>query len=313
MQQTKFKDKIRYIATYWEEVTPEYLRAALINYDASAAVKLDRSTPEERGYAGPRERQLTNYDINIFKGKLSIDALEKSLLAHDRKKVVIVYPTSESRLSDEQHEYNIHVSRINGLITNYDRLVSTLQSHDIAIEYLPVIKLTGLSVGHSGSNKIKPVRFWTSQKPPKDATYLLIDDVVESGVTLKSIASYLQEQEIKNEDIVGIHVDNACHESLPILQTDEQQQFVSTLRSEYPNIAERANIILHLIGIDRIEALTHTEAEDIGIKEGATPQSFDAHIRRLVHDLEEYFAIPEPTTSYVERCRSLLREPQHTR
>ncbi len=309
------KSTIDDIPNRWDTITPAELRSALMDTEMPPLVELDARKPEERGYAGPRERLGSGKVPQIFDNRTQslsdcLSSIYQKLDHHDT--IVLAYPTSKYHLGDVQNTRTVHTHEMKRLhsqsfVLELEEVEKYLSDMGLHVMFLPLVKLTTLGI-IDNNNHISPIRFWTPSTPPADAAYLLIDDVVEHGRTTQGMLSYLHTHGIADQNIVGIYatLDRGYR---GVLQDQSQREFINSLRANHPNIAERADVILHLIGVENLEALTRAEAIRIGITKDATPESFDQSIKSLLENIKNYPAIPEPTIEYVRDCKNLLEEP----
>lgn len=305
------------IARRWEKISPQELHGLLINPDAPDVVQLDARTSTEKGYAGPRERLPIPERFRGFRPTeyFGIDPEKFVEETHKRglKKIVVVYPTSHRHLSGTPEWGDVHEEEINRLgVSKYIRsLQNEAAKHHMAIEYLPMVKLThGLAWTHETA--MTPIRFWTSSKPPQDAAYLITDDIAQHGTTIASMLSHLTRHGISDTHLVRGSL------STPLGLQDRQMKFISDLHERFPEVAGRADVVLNLIGISGIEAMTFREARSLGIDSDTicspdSAKNFDGMIRFTLKEIQRYADIPEPTANYVSRSRNLLKETTPTR
>ncbi len=319
------EEKLTNILEQWESVSPDALRAAFLDSDAPQFVELDARMSQEKGCPGPREQQMDDVHLPIYtrpnydNPKDDLSALVEKIVKSGKKHVVLAYITSEPYLKKVTSS-NIHKTEIARLLDQEgcDELHAALEAKGITIDHLPMVKLSKQKsgVGDAESRDIKPVRFWTPVPPPEEASYVVIDDTLEKGTTMRGFMSHLRHHGITDNQIAGIYVSHAFYykHTSELCQNDNQKEFVRHLRKNHPEIAERADTVLQLVGIDRIEALTSHEMQNLGgAKDYVSPslfdyyRNFDYSIKKVVEELDRYHAIPEPTLDYVAQHRQLLQ------
>lgn len=228
------------ILQHWDHIPPEVLRAKLDDPDAPL-VQLDTRNPEQKGYSGPRERLATSQPIPIYReGMGMMDVLQK-IENMGNKNIVIAYPTSHKHLEIVRNGQDVNAHELNYYIGElYPRLIEKLEQKGMNVTFLPLVKLTQRRVVDD-HNPVKPVRFWTSRKPPENATYLLVDISIETGVTTFAMRSHLKHHGIAEAQIAGTLLNNELYADNIIDQTDGQREFIKTIREQHPAMAARAD------------------------------------------------------------------------
>lgn len=335
------QDTIDYLTQHWQQLTANELRAALINPDAGNYVSLDTRTPAMRGYAGPRERlPLPERFRRGGKDWRSIDYENKDdphrlrqLVEEVKKaglrKIVVAFPSSERRIKEAikrsqnndfaKDENEIIYSELQGLDLkqHIEQLELLAKQHNITLEFLPMVKLTNTTIKSFDFDKVNSiipsVRLWTDKRPLKDAAYYLVDDITISGITLSTMLSHLTHHGIDDSHLIRC---KAAERNIGL--TDAQLNFMRHLRANKPEIADKADVVLQLIGIDSIEALMPRELPNTidwqCYEEKDFPftrfeqdaQKFDLKMKNFLDVyLHSYQPVAEPTPQYTDKIRQL--------
>jgi hypothetical protein len=278
------------------ELPPDF-SATLAKQLAATPPGKETTGRETPGYHTPLHTPAIPEHLKIFSKRDYRDPKELAKIAvkaaaeKSADTIVIVYPTKLSHLAGktvgEVKVRNDKAALVQKDLLRLDISENVLSfckktksaCHDKGLKFkiMPLFKVTENS--SVGLGAMGPVRFWSPTAPKQNAIYIPVDDIVEKGRTVAAMCGLLTANGVEGSYIPFVFTRQKEVDSITL--SERQKAQILDLRQHHKDICKRADAVVKLVGIDKLESLLFLEANHLGINGHNTPGVVDMQLKEF--------------------------------